>query len=215
MTPIQAILFDHDDTLVGTIQAKWAQHKFLAKTFYGKDLTDNQLRIHWGKPLTLLIQHLYETEDINTAMSHNIATRDQFPKQLFPSTIDTLKTLRTQGKKLGLVTATTRSSLNHDFETLGYAKEIFDYIQTEEDTKFHKPDPKVFEPALNWLAQNKILPHEVLYVGDHIKDMQAATGAGLHFIGVATGIISTKEFEEHHAKSIQELSELLTLRRYS
>lgn len=75
MQKIKGILFDHDDTLVGTIQAKWAQHKFLAKTFYRKTLTDNELHLHWGKPLTSLIRHLYETDDVDTAMSHNIATR--------------------------------------------------------------------------------------------------------------------------------------------
>lgn len=112
---------------------------------------------------------------------------------------------------MGVVTATTYSSLSHDFATLGLSKELFDYIQTEEDTKFHKPDPKVFEPALNWLARNTISPQEVLYVGDHLRDMQAAKRAGFHFIGVTTGLTSMKEFEEHQTQSIKELSELLSL----
>ena len=33
---IKAVFFDHDDTLVGTIGTKWAQHKHVAKLYYGK-----------------------------------------------------------------------------------------------------------------------------------------------------------------------------------
>src|ERR1043165_7200592 len=110
---VKVVLFDHDDTLVGTIKAKWAQHKYIARTFYGKELTDDELRLHWGKPLTVLMKMLYETDHIDMAMSYNIATRPQFPKQLLKNTIKTLNALRKSGRKLGLVTATTRASLKY------------------------------------------------------------------------------------------------------
>lgn len=211
LSPIKIVLFDHDDTLVGTIKAKWAQHKFIAERFYGKKLKDEELHMHWGKPLTVLISKLYETDHIDMAMSYNIATRSQFPKQLFPGTVDTLKSLRKAGKKLGLVTATTLSSLNHDFGTLGISKQLFDYIQTEDDTEFHKPDPRVFEPAKIWLKEQNIKEHEVLYVGDHLKDLQAARGSQFHFIGVETGLISREEFAKHESQSVKKLSDLLLL----
>lgn len=91
--PIKAVLFDHDDTLVGTIDAKWAQHKYIAKKFYSKTLTDDDIKQHWGKPLTFLLSKLYETDHIDMAMSYNIATRSRFPKKLFVDTIDTLQLL--------------------------------------------------------------------------------------------------------------------------
>ncbi|KAG6558947.1 hypothetical protein RHABOEDO_001123 [Candidatus Rhabdochlamydia oedothoracis] len=52
-------------------------------------------------------------------MSYNIATRSKFPKTLFKDTISTLSTLHSLGKKLGLITATTRSSLEYDLKTYG------------------------------------------------------------------------------------------------
>src|ERR1700733_9818398 len=112
---IKVVLFDHDDTLVGSIKAKWAQHKFIARTFYDKKLTDEDIQLHWGKPFTVLLKLLYGTDHIDMAMSYNIATRSKFPKVLFKDTIKTLNILHESGKKLGLVTATTRSSLNYDF----------------------------------------------------------------------------------------------------
>ena len=206
---IKMILFDHDDTLVGTLKEKWAQHKYIAQTFYGKKLKNEELQLHWGKPLTLLLKLLYETDHIDIAMSYNIATRSKFPKTLFKDTIRTLSTLRSLGKKLGLVTATTGSSLEYDLKTLGIPIELFDYIQTEDDTVFHKPDLRVFDPALLWMAKQGIQPHEVLYVWDHLNDMLAARGAGIGFIGVGTGLISAEEFKEHRVKGINQLSGLI------
>ncbi len=206
---IKMILFDHDDTLVGALKAKWAQHKYIARTFYGKTLKNDELRLHWGKPLTLLLKLLYETDHLDIAMSYNIATRSKFPKVLFKDTISTLNTLHNLGKKLGLVTAITRSSLEHDLKTLKIPNELFDYIQTEDDTIVHKPDPQVFDPALTWMVKQDIQPHEVLYVGDHLNDMIAAKGAGIGFIGMGTGLTSIEEFKKYQVEGINQLSDLI------
>ncbi len=208
---IKIVLFDHDDTLVRTIKAKWAQHKYIAKTFYNKKLKNEELTMHWGKPLTVLMKHLYETDHIDMAMSYNIATRSRFPKKLFKDTLDTLNVIRQSGIKVGLVTATTQASLNYDFQTLEIPKNLFDYIQTEDDTIFHKPDPRVFEPTLEWLAQNNIQTTEVLYVGDQLSDMKAANSAGFEFIGVTTGLYTAEDFDKHHVKSVSNLSDLIPI----
>jgi phosphoglycolate phosphatase-like HAD superfamily hydrolase len=209
--PIKAILFDHDDTLVSTIKAKWAQHKFIAKTFYDKDLHDEEIRLHWGKPFTVLIKLLYETDNIDMAMSYNICTRTEFPKVLFKDTIKTLTALREAGMKIGLVTATTSSSLGNDFTTLKIPKKLFDYIQTEDDTIYHKPDSRVFEPTLKWLTQQNIRANEVIYVGDCLKDMQSALGAGFQFLGVQTGLTSLEEFKQQGVHGVERLKEVAKL----
>ncbi len=145
------------------------------------------------------------------AKSYNLSTRNDFPKALFEDTIETLTTLRNAKIKIGLVTATTLSSLENDFTTLNISKELFDYIQTEEDTIYHKPDSRVFEPALKWLAQENIHPNEVIYVGDSLGDMKAALGAGLQFLGVHTGLISLEEFRENQVNGVQRLKEITEL----
>ncbi|MEK7339404.1 MAG: HAD-IA family hydrolase, partial [Verrucomicrobiota bacterium] len=139
--------------------------------------------------------------------------RGKFPKILFKDTINTLSILHNLGKKLGLVTATTRSSLEHDWKTLKIPNELFDYIQTEDDTVFHKPNSRVFDPALLWMAKQNIQPHEALYVGDLLNDMIAARGAGIGFIGVGTGMVSVEEFKKHQVEGINQLSDLIDLLR--
>lgn len=205
----KAVFFDHNDTLVGTMQAKWAQYKYIASKFYGKRLSNEELRLHWGLPSTSLLRLLYETDHVDIATSYKLATRDRFPKFLFKDTLATLKALRMAGKKIGIVTASTLSSIQYDFETLRIPRLMLDYLQTEDDTIFHKPDPRVFDPAVKWLAQQNIEPSEVVYIGDHLRDLNAARGAGFRFIGISNGVVSVDEFLKLGVPAVARLSELI------
>lgn len=212
LTPdIKAVFFDHDDTLVGTIEAKFAQHKHVAKTCYNKELTNDELILHWGKPLTDLLKILYGTQDTNKAFTHVLAVHQDFPKLLLADTIPTLQTLHERGLKLGLVTAASRFSLDHDLESLAIPRGLFSYIQTEEDSDYHKPDPRVFTHALVWLKEQQISPEEVTYVGDGLHDAKAALGAGFNFIGVETGLVTLQQFRGAGHVSIAGLSQLLKM----
>lgn len=206
---IKAVLLDHDDTLVGTIESKWKQHKYVAKTHYGKDLHDDEIRQHWGKPLGELVGILYGTDNIEQAMAYNTACHENYPKVLFKESISVLRELKSQGLLLGIVTATTRFSFEHDMSLHGFPPEVVDYTQTAEDTPFHKPDSRVFDPAVSWLEGHGIQAEQVLYVGDGLHDMKAALGAGFEFVGVETGLISANEFRLAGTVSIPTVSQLV------
>lgn len=208
---VKAVLFDHDDTLVATIAAKWAEHKHIARIYYGKEVTDDELRRHWGKPLSVMMVLLYGTDDIDQAMAYNKAVHMNFPKKLHNDTVATLQALHAAGKKTGVITATNHFSFSYDLEELGISHELFDYVQTEDNTSFHKPDPRVFEPALAWLQQQKIKPAEVVYVGDGLQDMKAALGAGFEFIGVSSGLVTQQEFAANGVTSVTKLSDLIAI----
>lgn len=203
----EAILFDHDDTLVQTQKIKWEHNKFIAKKFYGKELCDEEILIHWGKPLGEMACALFGTKDVNTAMQYIENTRGLFPKALFPDTVRVLRHLKAKGAATGVVTATSQSNFTYDCSHLQLPP--FDYVQTFDDTDVHKPDPKVFEPALAWASSIHLHPQDMTYVGDSLHDMRAAQGAGLNFIGVSTGLVSIEEFADHGAQSISGLHELI------
>lgn len=206
---VKVVFFDHDDTLVGTMGPKWEQHKHVARTFYGKELTDDEIKEHWGKPLTELMCLLYGTDDIDQAMVHTKATHENFPKELFAVTVPTLRHLKAEGKLIGIITATTHFSFNHDLNLHEIPKSLLDYTQTSDDTPYHKPDPRVFEPALEWLTGRNIHPNEVVYIGDSLYDLQAALGAGFNFLGVETGLVTAEEFKGKNVKSISGIGELI------
>lgn len=205
---VKVVFFDHDDTLVGTIGTKWAQHKYVAKKYYGKELTDEEIKLHWGKPLQEMICLLYGTDDAEDAMANNMATHKAFPKELFVATIPTLQHIKFIGKVIGIITATSRFSFEHDLKLHGIPRELIDYTQTADDTPYHKPDPRVFDPALKWLAKQHIDPSEVIYVGDGLHDMRAALGAGFEFLGVETGLVAAEQFAEQNVKSIPSIGSL-------
>lgn len=208
---IKAVFFDHDDTLVGTIEPKWAHHKFVAKKYYGKDLKDEEIIPHWGKPFPELVCVLYGTDNTEEAITNNAAHHTEFPKILFDSSIPLLRHLHEIGKLTGIITATSRFSFDHDLTLHRFPRECIDYTQTADDTTFHKPDPRVFEPALKWLETRNIKPDEVIYIADGIQDMKAALGAGFHFIGVQTGLARATEFSDLGVSSVSTIAEIHSL----
>jgi len=207
---IKVVLFDHDDTLVGTIEAKWAAHKFVAKKHYNKNLSEDEIREHWGKPLRVLVGLLYDTDDVDTAIDREMATHKDFPKILLEDTKQVLAQLRKSGKKLGVITATSRRSFEFDLSTMKIPKSMFDYTQTEEGSEYHKPDSRVFDPTKKWLSRHGIKPSEVVYVADGLHDMKAALGAGFEFIGVSTGLVTQADFKKSGARSIRTLGDLIS-----
>ncbi len=205
---IKVVLLDHDDTLVGTINNKWKHHKHVAKKYYGKDLTDKELETYWGKPLSELVCVLYGTDDVEQAMANNTACHEDFPKELFTFSIPVLGHIKDSGRLIGIITATSRFSFEHDLELHKIPRNLLDYTQTAEDTLFHKPDHRVFDPALDWIKGLQFSPAEVLYVGDGLHDMHAALGAGFSFMGVETGLVTRAQFSLHGAESVPNIGHL-------
>jgi len=68
----------------------------------------------------------------------------------------------------------------------------FEAITCEDVTKT-KPDP---EGLLKMIDKLKLSVNEVLVMGDHPSDMQAASAAGLHAIGITHGFSSPAELKE-------------------
>lgn len=213
MNDIKAAIFDYDDTLVDSLKAKWAQHKFVAKKEYGKDLSDEEILLNWTKPYSELVMALYDDNDKNRAIENNKRHEVEFPKRLLPETIQTLEYLHRRNILTGVVTSTSLSSLQNDLKRFNFPVDLLDYTQAEDATIFHKPDPRVFEPFMNWLAAKNIQKQQVLYMGDGLHDMEAATSAGFNFIGITTGLITAQTFEEHGSKHIESLLELIALIR--
>ncbi|HUP26710.1 MAG TPA: HAD-IA family hydrolase [Candidatus Limnocylindrales bacterium] len=207
---IKAVLFDHDDTLVSTFGPKSAQHKYIAKTYYGKDLTDAEIRQHWGKPLEKLLCALFSTEDGKQALAYTLAHHQDYPKKLLAGTLPALRYLKAKGKLVGVITATNRYSFDNDILLHKVPRKLIDYTLTADETPYHKPDPKVFTPAIKWLTDRHIKPAETLYIGDSLLDMQAARGAGFSFIGVETGLTSNEDFMKAGANSVPTLADLMS-----
>ena len=94
---------------------------------------------------------------------------------------------------LSIVTNRERMSFEQIINGLEIDRSKFKFIQSCSDTKFHKPDPRVFERYWETLDRQKISPNQILYVGDHLVDHQAANAAGFQFIGVLSGKATNRQ----------------------
>jgi len=112
---------------------------------------------------------------------------------LHEGSIPLLNELRKRNLSSGVLSSVARALIDIDIATIEQGqpdfRSRFVKIQTQEDTEKHKPDPTVFNPMFAKLSgYGEHRPEEVLYVGDHETDYLAASGAGMAFVGVTTGL---------------------------
>lgn len=191
---VKAVIFDLDDTLLQTARVKWAHHRHTALHSYGIELTDEIILEHWGKPLSIMVGELYNHSDTPEAMlAANRETEHMFRKLVFDDAVHTVETLLDTGFLVGVITSTTTEFARTDLERHLFPVERMFTVQGEDLTDTHKPDPAVFDPALELLDKVNIDRSDVVYVGDALIDHVAASTAGLQFIGVATGLVTAEQ----------------------
>ncbi|NPA47694.1 MAG: TIGR02253 family HAD-type hydrolase [Thermococci archaeon] len=94
----------------------------------------------------------------------------------FPDAVKTLKTLRSMGVHVGLITDSDNDYIETHLKALGIY-DLFDSITTSEDAGFYKPHPRIFELAME---RAHVSPGESIYVGDNPeKDCRGAENVGM------------------------------------
>lgn len=187
----KVVAFDFDDTLVATIKNVWRQHKHVALTEFGLEISDDDLRRVWGRPFDEMVPDLYG-HPFATVEPYLLKAKPDFPKELFPESKKLLSGMKAAGKVVALVTSTNTRSLAQDFVHSAIEDDTFDHVFTIDDTEYRKPDKRVFDPLLT----HGYKPEEVIYIGDAPTDFYAARDAGFDFIGVATGLVSVEGFQK-------------------
>ena len=208
----RAVLFDYDDTLVQTKESKFAALRAIAERHYAFRLTDEAIRTHWGVPYRELFDNLFGSVEADVARVIRLyeAANDEFPIEPYPETLSVLRRLA-ERVAIGIVTSAGRAIVARQLARIGVSIEQLTVFQTAEDTPTHKPDPRVFDPALQTLAESGITRASVLYVGDSLRDFAAARDAGIDFRGVLRGTTSALEFEAARAPYMTDLEALLDL----
>jgi HAD superfamily hydrolase (TIGR01549 family) len=146
--------------------------------------------------------------DVARVIAHYEAANDEFPIEPYPETLRVLRRLR-ERVAIGIVTSAGRALAARQLERIGLHPGELSVFQAADDTPLHKPDPRVFDPALDVLAAQNVPRDAVLYVGDSLRDFQAARGAGLDFCGVLRGTTTAEEFDAAGARYCQDLEALL------
>lgn len=216
MDTFRAVIFDFDDTLVASRAAKWLVHQTYAAERFGLEITDDDMRRIWGRPFQEILTELYgdlaKTEQL---LEELVIVRSRFPLAAFDGAGEALHQLARAGITLGIITSSFGDLVRHEMRTAALPADIFGFIHGADECRSHKPDPAVFDNALELLSERGIDRSQTVYVGDMLLDHEAALGAGVSFVAVTTGVVSHEEFAgagvEHILTSVSELPSLLML----
>lgn len=111
--------------------------------------------------------------------------------ELFDGVADTLKEMKKNGRKLGLVSLKLRDVLMEILKKYEL-EDVFSSVVGCEEVKAQKPDPSGLFVALKQLNVEK---EEALYVGDSLLDEGAAKAAGMDFCAMVRGSTKLEEFD--------------------
>jgi pyrophosphatase PpaX len=179
------VLFDLDGTLIDSGAMILASFRHATRTVLERDIADEVLLAHVGGSSLRDQMHTIDPERVDELVhcyrEHNEALHDGLC--CFPGILDVLDALRAEGRRLGIVTAKRRVTVDLAFARVPLGP-YFDAIVTSEQTERHKPHPEPIRLALERLGAE---PGDAAYVGDSPFDMRAARAAGVRAIGVGWG----------------------------
>jgi pyrophosphatase PpaX len=181
------VLFDLDGTLIDSGPIILASMQHAVTTVLGREIPVEELGMHiGGQGIVAQMQAIdaARADDLLEAYkTHNDGLHETL--EAFPGIGDVLAQLREEGRRLGVVTAKRRATVEIAFAKLPLGH-LFDTVVGGDETERHKPDP---QPLLLGLERLGERPERAAYVGDSPYDMQAANAAGLYAVGVTWGAI--------------------------
>jgi pyrophosphatase PpaX len=201
------VLFDLDGTLIDSGPIILASFRHATRTVLEREIPDEVLLSRVGgsslHEQMRALDPLRVDELVHSYREHNEPLHDGL--EVFPGVKDVLAALRREKRRLGIVTAKRRITVDLAFARVPLAP-YFDAIVTSEQTERHKPDPEPIQLALERLGAS---PPEAAYVGDSPFDMGAARAAGVHGVGVTWGGIYGRDALADAAAVVDSPEELL------
>jgi pyrophosphatase PpaX len=185
------VLFDLDGTVVDSGAIILASMRHAAKEVLGFEPPDEELMAAVGGPgleaqmRALAPDHVDELVTVYRA--HNEPLHDGLVS--CAGIDDVLVRLKEEGRRLGIVTAKRRETVELAFATVPLGH-LFETVVGGDETDRHKPNP---EPLLLAAERMRADPDECAYVGDSPFDIRAAKAAVMHAVAVTWGGIHDRE----------------------
>jgi pyrophosphatase PpaX len=185
------VLFDLDGTVVDSGAIILASMRHATREVLGRDYSDDELLQAVGGPgleaqmSALAPDHVERLVDVYRA--HNEPLHHDL--EACVGMEDVLVRLREEGRRLGVVTAKRRSTVDLAFDRVPIGH-LFETVVGGDETQRHKPDP---EPLLVAARRLGAEPASTAYVGDSPFDVRAAKAAGMFAVAVTWGRIHDRD----------------------
>jgi len=188
LSSIKVVAFDVDQTLVDeapSLRRRWEEtlEEFshlsdkLAGTFFSIfDARGPGYKKHLNDALQTLNLHDDHIQPI-VSLFRSTKSREE---HLYEGVTDVLVLLKQKGFRIGVITDGLKDYQEHRLKVAGLY-DLFDFFYYGD--AHQKPDPAFFRRCIE---NEKIGPHELLYVGDHLgKDVEGALAAGARACWIA------------------------------
>ena len=203
------VLFDLDGTVVDSGGIILASMRYATRTVLGREISDEALMAAVGGPGLEHQMRAFGPEHVEELIrvyrEHNEPLHEEL--RVCVGMDDVLVALKEQGRKLGIVSAKRRRTVELAFARVEVGH-LFDVVVGGDDHERQKPEPDLLLLALERLGAD---PATAAYVGDSPFDMQAAKAAGLYAIGVSWGRIHGAEKLTDADVVVDRAQELLEL----
>lgn len=179
---IRCVLFDLDGTLIDT----WdlyvrAMERTLEEISHEEIPADRLASLRLNSEPRLL-GYFVPQDEVGGAHRRFLANYHDLHATCFggvyPGVLDLLKTLRSRGNPTGIVTGKSRGAWEITRRHIPLYP--FDTLVFDDDVSEPKPDS---EGIVKAMADLGVSPSETIYVGDSLSDLEAATAAGVQFLG--------------------------------
>lgn len=207
---INTLLFDLDGTLINTNELIIESFLHTLHSYYPDQYKREDVLPFIGPTLydTFTSINPEKTEEmVKVYRKFNHEQHDALVTE-YETVFETIKTLKEQGFKLGIVTTKIRDTVNMGLK-LTKLDQFFDVVVTLDDVENAKPHP---EPVLKALAQLGSKPEEAIMVGDNHHDVVAGKNAGTQTAGVSWSIKGREYISSYNPDYLLErMSDLLPI----
>jgi HAD superfamily hydrolase (TIGR01509 family) len=204
----KVIIFDFDGTLADTIDILLSITNRLSAEFGFKSATKEELAQLSNLNSWQILQYsgisIFKFPLLIRRLKAEL--HSEVPHiQLFPGIKEVLLELKKRGFQLGIITSNSRENVLGALEKNGL-QDTFTFIYSGSTFGKHKVINK-------WLRIENINPEKVVYVGDEIRDIDAAKKTGIKVIAVGWGFNSPQALAAQNPDFLierpQELIEIM------
>lgn len=213
---IKKVVVDCDGVLIDSVAYGIEDIQMIAQSFEIPVPRESDLKASWGPIFKVFLKKFMPGITLEMYLERR---RELGRDKIFPPRIEgARRSLALVASKYPLSLLSNREilTLTQILGGLEFQMDLFRFIQSASDTEHHKPDPRVFARLLKILAAEGIYKKDILYIGDHLVDQEASIGAGLNFLALLSGGLTTKEeflqagvSPEHILDSIRDVPKFL------